>query len=98
MKSFSAWLLELWWRVSRRRLEKALTGFDRRAVEEGMHRWIERMSDKDIDRAIRDIKEGNYYGLDISAFERVGLGVDVVLQWLENEKFLRDRKKYHPRS
>jgi len=60
---------------------------------------IEEFSDEYLERAIKDFKEGNYYGLGdfISRLEKAGLTQDVLIQWLENEKFLREhRRKYHP--
>jgi len=64
-----------------------------------MQPQIEKYSDKDLDRAIKDIKEGNYYGLEdyVAQLEKAGLTRGLILQWLENEKFLREhRRKYHP--
>ena len=66
-----------------------------------MQPQIEKYSDKDLDRAIKDIKEGNYYGLEdyVAQLEKAGLTRDVMLRWLEGEKFLRQhRRKYHPET
>jgi len=57
--------------------------------------------DKTIDRAIKSIKEENFHGLEdfITPYERLGMRLDVMLEWLETEKFLREhRRKYHPES
>lgn len=68
-------------------------------LENAMREQIEKWNDKTIDQGIKDIKEGNYYGLEnyISAMGSVGITLGKVLQWLEDEKFLREHKrKYHP--
>lgn len=77
----------------------AQTSMGEREIYSYMQPYIEKWSDKDLDRAIKDIKEGNYYGLEdvVAQLEKAGLTRDVMLQWLENEKFLREhRRKYHP--
>jgi len=59
---------------------------------------IEKYSDKALDQVIKDIKQENYHGLEdiFVQLEKVGLTQEVMLQWLENEKFLREhRRKYH---
>lgn len=80
-------------------MEKALTELGPRVIEDGMRQQIEKWSDKTIDQGIKDIKEGNYSGFEnwIASYERVGITLDVMFQWLGDEKFLREhRRKHHP--
>ncbi|MBA7603202.1 hypothetical protein ES703_10306 [subsurface metagenome] len=99
--SFSALLLRFLWKLLGKRVEKVLTELDSRVVADAMRYKIEKRSDKEINQTIEDMKEGNYHGLEdmVSAFARAGITQDVMLQWLKDEKFLREHKrKYHPES
>ena len=76
----------------------ALGSMTEREMYSHMRPLIEKYSDKDLDRTIKDIREGNYPGLEdfVGQLEKAGLTRQVMLQWLENEKFLREhRRKYH---
>lgn len=80
-----------------RKVIDALGSMTQREIHSYMQPQIEKYSDKDLDRVIKDIKEGNYHGLEdyIAQLEKAGLTRDVMLEWLENEKFLREhRRKY----
>lgn len=80
------------------RVTDALGAMTLGEIHSHMQPHIEKYSDEYLDRAIKDIKEGNYYGLEdfIAQLEKVGLTRNVMLEWLENEKFLREhRRKYH---
>jgi len=81
-----------------RRSIDALGSLTQREIYSHMQPQIEKFRDKDLDRMIKDIKEGNYHGLEdfIAQLEKIGLTRNVMLEWLENEKFLREhRRKYH---
>jgi hypothetical protein len=76
----------------------ALGSMTEREIYSYMQPQIEKYSDKDLDRTIKDIKGGNYHGLKdfVVQLEKAGLTREIMLQWLENEKFLREhRRKYH---
>ena len=78
---------------------KALSTVTEREIYSYVKPQIEKWSDKYLDRCIKDITEGNYYGLKdfVAQLEKAGLTREVMLQWLEGEKFLREhRRKYHP--
>ena len=97
--SFRAWLVWLLWKLSFGKIEKALATFGPRVLEDGMRQRLEKMSDKDIDEAIKDIKKGDWskqpYASLIASIQKAGITVDMMLKWLETEKFLRDhRRKY----
>ena len=98
--SFYALLIRLLMKVvSPARVIKALTSMGEREIYSYMQPQIEKYSDIDLDRTIKDIKEGTYYGLEdfVSQLEKAGLTRAMMLQWFENEKFLREhRRKYHP--
>ncbi|MBA7464975.1 hypothetical protein ES707_00133 [subsurface metagenome] len=72
---------------------------DPQVIADSIRPGIEKMSDKEIDQAIKNIKERSFPENYISELERGGMKLDVMLQCLENEKFLRQhRRKYHPES
>lgn len=80
------------------RVINILGSMTQREIYSFMQPQIEKYSDKDLESCIKDIKEGNYHGLEgfIAQLEKIGLTRDVMLEWLENEKFLREhRRKYH---
>jgi len=81
-----------------RKIVDMLGTMSEREMYSCMQPQIEKWSDEELDRGIKDIREGNYYGLDgyIALIEKTGLTREVMLQWLESERFLRNhRKKYH---
>lgn len=75
----------------------ALGSLTEREIYNYMQPQIEKYSDKDLDRVIKDIREGNYHGLEdyVAQLEKAGLTREVMLQWLENEKFLREHRRKH---
>jgi len=94
---FRALLLKLLYRLFRTQLEKVVRELDPQVIADSIRRRIEKSSDKEIDQAIKAIKEKNFPENYISELERGGMRFDVMLQCLENEKYLRQhRRKYHP--
>ena len=94
----SALLIKLMMKVfPMQKVIDALGSMTLKEIHSFMLPQIEKYSDKDLDRTIKDIKEGNYYGLEdyIALLEKAGLTREVMLEWLEGEKFLREhRRKY----
>lgn len=73
--------------------------------EISIHEHIEKMSDEGIEESIVNIKEGGYdwckepYASLKAICDYAGVDLEVIPQWLEDEKFLRDhRKKYQEHS
>lgn len=98
--SFRVWLVWVLWKLSFGKIDSVLARLDPRYIEDGMRRRLEKMSDKQIDETIKDIKEGDWskgpYASVMSSLERAGITRDMMLEWLETEKFLREhRRKYH---
>jgi len=78
--------------------EKAVLALDLKAI---MRQGFEKVSDKEIEQAIKDLKEGDWskepYASIMALLQKAGITNEVMLNWLETEKFLREhRRKYHP--
>jgi len=100
--SFRAWLTWVLWKPFSRILEKIFLTLDPRSLEDVMRQQIEKMSDKDIDEAIKDIKEGDQskqpYSSVMTIFQKAGIRREMLLDWFETEKSLREHRRKSQRS
>lgn len=101
LDSILMWLFRKIYPVER--MAKALSFLSTREVISvgyaAMQPVFEKENDEKLEKMIKDIK-GNFpieFAAYLAQLEKAGLTRDIILQWLESEKFLREhRRKYHP--
>lgn len=92
---FLFWLMvKLGWL---KRYEQALSKLSFQDLEFQIRHQLEKLSDKELDKAIEDTWAKDWplepYASLLRCWNKVGITLDTLLQWADDEKYLREHRK-----